>query len=280
MRRVILLAAAALSAVLITIPAAHAGAVSGNGCTGYSAGHAWYVQCQSGGSSGDGSGGSGHQACYWTSNIDHYFPGFTNSNPPPKGYTYVAEICPGTWPNANKQPLIITLVRDGGALTPAVLAQRAYAELAPPQPDPATAPPRGDDGLVGLPEWFWVPAAQWQPLTRRIAAGPVWAEVTATPSRLTFSPGAGLRDVSCAGPGTAYDPAEPASAQQSNCAHTYTWPSNGLPGNAYTASVTITWTASWRGSGGAGGTFPPLTRTISFALPVANSNALVTGGSG
>ena len=274
-----LLPAAALAAALVTVPAAPAGAASGTGCTGYAAGHAWFVQCQSGGDPGGSSGGGGHQACSWTSNVDHYFPGFTKSNPPPKQYIYVIEICPGTWPNGN-QPLIITLVRNGAALTPVVLARQAYAELAPPQPDPATAPPRGHDGLVGLPEWFWIPAAQWHPLTRRIAVGPVWAEVTATPSTLTFGPGNGLAAVSCTGPGTTYDRSKPASAQQSNCTYTYARSSTGLPGNAYTAGVTITWTASWRGSGGAGGTFPALTRTTSFTLPVAEGQALVTGGNG
>ena len=55
-----LLPAAALAAALVTVPAAPAGAASGNGCTGYSAGHAWFVQCQSGGDPGGGGGGGGH----------------------------------------------------------------------------------------------------------------------------------------------------------------------------------------------------------------------------
>jgi hypothetical protein len=264
---------AAVASTLLGTPAAAAGNDGGSSCTGYSASNSWYVQCQTAGQAPGGGGGGARPVCYWSSKVGQYWPNASKYLPPPgKGNIYLVRVCGNIYG-------LPQLVSNGGALTPGALAQRAYAELAPPQPDPATAPPRGDDGLVGLPEWFWVPAAQWQPL-RRCAAEPMWAEVTATPSRLTFSPGTGLREVSCAGPGTAYDPSKPASAQQSDCAYTYTWPSNGLPGNAYTARVTITCTATWRGSGGAGGTFPPLTRTISFALPVANSNAVVRGGSG
>ena len=41
--------------------------------------------------------------------------------------------------------------------------------------------------------------------------------------------------------------------------------------------MTVTWTAAWRGTGGAGGALPPLGRTTTFALGVAEAQALIQG---
>jgi hypothetical protein len=272
------LAAASVLAAAFTAAPQHALAASGgDGCTGYSTGGGWWVQCQHGGSPGGGSSG-GSEHCIWSTDINKYFPGFTHNNPPPKGYIYViGPICgPGgrdSWPLGPRQ-IFIDLVRNGGQLTPQALARQAYAELAPPTPAAQTAPPRTRAGLVGLAEWYWVPAGQWQPLTKRLAVGPVWAQVTATPARLTFSPGSGLPAVTCPGPGTVYNPALPAASQRTPCSYTYTRSSDGLPGNAYTASVTIEWKATWQGSGGTGGTLPALTRTTTFPLRIGEAQAL------
>jgi hypothetical protein len=280
--RVLLLAAAAAAAAVLTaIPPgnatpAHAAAQSGGGgCTGYTGGGGWWVTCQNGGHPGGGGGGGGQQSsCFWSSDNQYFPAGFRKFAPPaPHGYIYLVQVC-----HHGQYLSLPVLAANGGALTPQALARQAYKELAPPLPDPHTAPPRGQDGLVGLPEWFWVPAAQWAPLTRRLAVGRVWAQVTATPRKLTFSPGAGLPAVSCPGPGTPYNPALPAGAQRSDCTYTFDQSSGGLPGNAYAGSVTITWTAAWTGSGGTGGTLPPLTRTTTFAVPVAEAQALYGTG--
>ncbi len=110
-----------------------------------------------------------------------------------------------------------------------------------------------------------------------MSAGPVWASVTAVPVGLTFAPGGGLSPVSCAGPGTAYNPRRPAAAQHTDCSYTYVQPSVGQPGHAYQASVTVTWRVSWTGSGVAGGLLDAaLPVTVDFAVPVAQGEALVT----
>ena len=119
-------------------------------------------------------------------------------------------------------------------------------------PGPATAPPRGRDGLVGLPEWFWVPAAEWHARSVTVTAGPVWATATAAP--LANLPSG--RRAECAdlqGAGDRLRPPRAAAQQHTNCSYTYLRPSAGLPGNAYQASVTVTWRISWTGSGGVGG---------------------------
>src|SRR5262249_56851767 len=99
------------------------------------------------------------------------------------------------------------------AVTPQQLAQIAIAELIIPVLQPQTAPPRGRDGLVGLAEWFWFPKAAWGPVSRTVTAGPVWARATAVPVSIVFHPGGGQAGILCRGPGTAFDPARPLSAQ-------------------------------------------------------------------
>ena len=110
-----------------------------------------------------------------------------------------------------------------------------------------------------------------------VRAGPVWAMVTATPSRLTFDPGSALPPVSCIGPGTAYNAGRPAQQQHTDCSYTYEQPSAGQPENAFQASVTVTWRISWTGSGGQGGVLTAeLPLPVSFPLRVAQGEALVT----
>lgn len=159
--------------------------------------------------------------------------------------------------------------------SPAQLAAQAWQQLPIPTPQVATAPPRGSDGLVGLSEWFWV--TNWSQKTATVQAGAVWATVTAQPTNLTISPGGGLPSVSCAGPGTAYDPTRSADLQQSRCSYTYVRSSAGLPGSTYQVTVTVTWGGTWVGSGGAGGALPAVTRSTTFSLRVAEGQA-VTGG--
>jgi hypothetical protein len=162
------------------------------------------------------------------------------------------------------------------AVTPQELLAWASNELALPLPDVRTARPRGTEALVGLPEWFWIAPAQWHPVTAAVSAGGVWARVTARPAVLDIRSGDG-GGMTCRGPGTAYDTRLPARAQHSTCAWTYDQPSAGLPGNRYQVSVTVTWTAAWHGSGGAGGTLPALARTLTFELAVGEAQALIQG---
>ena len=173
-----------------------------------------------------------------------------------------------------------TTVIGTGAAAPAVTPQQLLAwaqdDLALPLPQVLTARPRAAGALVGLPEWFWVAPAQWHPVTATVAAGGAWAQVTARPARLEVRPG-DSGGLSCPGPGTAYDPRLPAAAQHSTCTWTYSQPSDGLPGNRYQVSVTVTWTASWLGSGGAGGALPPLARTTTFGLAAGEAQSLIQG---
>jgi hypothetical protein len=198
---------------------------------------------------------------------------------PPAGHAWDIVGCGGSQPFVGTM-LVTTGPAGPPAATPQQLAQIAVGDLVIPGLDPDTAPPAGKDGLVGLPEWFWVPPADWHPVqTPPVRAGPVWAVATATPATIVFSPGGGLASVSCQGPGTAYNPGLPPTAQHTDCSYTYDEPSVGQPGNVYAADVTILWNVSWVGSGGTGGTVVagrPVATPLT--LPVAAGEALVTGG--
>ena len=191
---------------------------------------------------------------------------------PPRGEHWAAITCTGDQPFGG----VVLVGRPGRpAVTPAELLQVAIGRLRVPALPAQTAPPRGKPGLVGLPEWFWVPHGRWHPVSVTVTAGPVRATATATPLRLTFSPGAGLTGASCAGPGTAFRPA--AGQPQSDCSYTYGQSSALQRGGAYQAAVIATWRVSWTGSGGTGGVLDPdLQVSAPIQLRVAEGQALVT----
>ena len=266
-----------------TAPAARAAAIGGGcGASGYPLGYD--VSCQSGTITA-GAPGAGRPAGAGTAGAVStpcaLYPIAGNPG-------HLLRVCPHGLLTTGKFAVHLlnstnTIVPVGGAagaaapVTPQELLAWAQNELALPLPDVLTARPRGADALVGLPEWFWIAPAQWHPVTATVAAGGVWAQVTARPAGLEIRPGDGT-GTTCPGPGTAYNPGRPARAQHSTCAWTYDQPSDGLPGNRYQVSVTVTWTAAWQGSGGAGGALPPLGRTTTFALGVAEAQALIQGG--
>lgn len=158
--------------------------------------------------------------------------------------------------------------------TPQQLAQQAWQGMQLPLPDVRTAPPRGAAGLVGLPEWVWVPRTQWRPQAKHASAGGVWAQVTATPKQMIIDPGSNLPATRCHGPGTAYDPVKPASAQRTDCSITYARSSASEPGAVYPVRVTVVWAGTWHGSGGTGGALPNIARSTTFRLPVAEAQGL------
>jgi hypothetical protein len=286
-----LLAALALAVSLAAVDVASAAASGGGdtgGCNPYVDGTVIPVPCSSGSGSsgidgGSGSGGSGGSAasvnntCTTIALDGAQAESLGLSWSPPKGQSWALQYCPGgAGPVA--PAVLVNNATGTPAVTPQQLATTALGELHVPYLRPSTAPPRGHDGLVGLPEWFWMARRSWHARTVTVSAGPVWASVTAAPVGLTFQPGAGLSPVSCTGPGTAYNAHTPAAAQHTDCSYTYLTPSTGQPGNVYQASVTVTWQVTWTGSGGAGGVLDAaLSVPAGLTVPVAQGEALVTG---
>jgi hypothetical protein len=152
------------------------------------------------------------------------------------------------------------------AVPPATLAAQAWHDLDLPAPVIETAPPRGTDGLVGLREYFWLAPGQWTPKTTQAQAGKTSVQVSAIPQQLVIQPGPGLPALACDGPGTPYSTAT--SSQADPCSYTYQESSLFQPAHGYQVTAAVTWGGTWTGSGGTGGTLPPVTRTAVFALPV------------
>ena len=202
----------------------------------------------------------------------------TGTGPPAPGYQWDIMTCPGSNPGPLGGQLVqVSKATGTPAISPFDLLKIAIGELRVPTLAAATAPPRGRDGLVGLPEWYWVPRTQWRPVSVTVAAGPVWAKANASPTSLSYVPGGGMGSVSCAGPGTPFNRALPAAQQRTACSYTYAQPSRGQPGNAYQAGVFVTWTVSWTGSGGVGGVITNgYTTGTAFGVRVAQAEALVT----
>jgi hypothetical protein len=273
---------AAVAALTVAVGAQAIAASAPPGCYAVRTPSGWQLACGNGSSSGApggaGGGGSGGLNLHAGCQIEP-LNGETPPYPAPKGQVWMRLVCssiinPGMPGGLVLVPVGSTTAAPG--VTPQELLQWALAELNVPAPQVHTAPPRGRDGLVGLPEWFWVPRGQLRPITVTVSVGPVFASVRAVPGQLTFSPGGGLPSVTCPGSGTPYNPKLPASAQHSACTYTYQQSSARQPGAVYDASVSVTWTATWTGSGGAGGPVnPPLVMHTDIELPVAEGQALV-----
>jgi hypothetical protein len=269
------------SATPATAAPAAAQAPAGGGCTFQQINGGWQWVCTditgTPGRPGTGGGGGGAKSACTLTPLSQQQATFLGLQwPPPANHTWDAITCPGN--QAFGGVTLVDNATGAPAVTPAQLAVIAVGDLIIPDLEPNTAPPRDHDGLVGLPEWFWIPGGDWGAVqSPRVTAGPVWAQATAEPTKIIFSPGPGLPGVTCNGPGTAYQPKVPLSEQSTDCSYTYAEPSVGQPGNVYAASVTVLWHVFWVGSGGTGGQVAagePV--TTPFTVPVAAGEALVT----
>jgi hypothetical protein len=217
--------------------------------------------------------------CSWTQ-LDGMAQGFAISG----GSWYDIVCSDGTW-------RFQVFVPDAAGNVPApvvearTLAEEARSRLQLPGPKVGQSP--AGRTLVGLPTWWWVAPGSWQVLRQRTEAGPVWAEVTASPVSTSWDPGDGSAPVVCAGPGTRYDRARPESEQSTDCSYVYRRSSADQPQTGpdvndrfFTVTVTTVWDVSWTGSGGSGGSLPQLTRSSTFPLAVAQRQTVNTGGSG
>ena len=177
------------------------------------------------------------------------------------------------WRATSPQPVVVT---------PAQLAQKAFATLTLPRPVPPTSPSGATlpDGrpytVVQVPTWYWTTPASYQAKTARASAGPVWAQVTVTPVALTFTPGDTGSTVSCTGPGTEWTAqVGPWTRAPGGCDYSYPQSTYGYPGGQLTATYGIVWRAAWSGSGGSGGVFPDATTTATARFAVAEAQAVI-----
>jgi hypothetical protein len=162
----------------------------------------------------------------------------------------------------------------GLPVSPAVLAQTAVKHLALQSPLIEASPQVGVDQLVNVPTWLWL-AGPWNPVQATAAVPGVSVTATAVPQLVTWRMGDGSVVV-CHGPGTPFGSGDNPAAPSPKCGHTYRESSASAPGGVFTVTATITWNVTWAGGGG-NGAFGGLTTTAAVQMPVAESQAIVTG---
>ena len=167
------------------------------------------------------------------------------------------------------------------AVDPAVLAQQALSTLTVPSPTtgryPAGILQEGQPfTVVNAYTWFWTDPGSFRALTARADAGGVWAQVTVTPTALSFTPGDGAATVSCPGPGVAWQPGDGVwAASPAGCDYRYPHSSIRQPDGQVTATYGIQWSVTWTSSTGATGTLPDLTTTSNATFAVAEVQSVV-----
>jgi hypothetical protein len=152
------------------------------------------------------------------------------------------------------QPLL-----PGPTVDPFQLALSARDRLPVPQGAIEANPTRS---LVGLPTFFWYSGYDGRPLTRTVSAFGVTVQVEATPTdyRWTFGDGTSLTSE---GLGQAYPARSPIR-------HTYQTARQEV-----TVRCRFGFAVRWRTGDGAWATLPPLARTASTTLEVAESQTVI-----
>jgi hypothetical protein len=158
-------------------------------------------------------------------------------------------------------------VPDTQPIDPTSLARSV--RITPPAPVLRTSPAT-ENHLVNIEAWFW--AETWEGISEPATAGSVTVNVSARPTSLIVDPGDGTRPFSCAGPQPVYNLSLPASAQSSNCTHTYTRAGH------YTATATLVYDVSFTSNVGVNGGLGTIEPSSATTLAVAEAQAINTEG--
>jgi hypothetical protein len=150
-------------------------------------------------------------------------------------------------------------LQPGPTVDPFQLALSARDRLPVPEGAIEANPTRS---LVGLPTLFWYSGYDGRPLTRTVSAFGVSVEVEATPTsyRWAFGDGASLTSE---GLGRAYPARSPIR-------HTYQ-----AARQAVTVRCRFGFAVRWRSGGGPWAALPPLARTATITLEVAESQTVI-----
>lgn len=146
------------------------------------------------------------------------------------------------------------------------MAQMALDQVTIVVPEPQTSP-SGAPQLAGKRTWYWIDPDDWQPVTARAELPGIWAEVTATPTTATWTPGDGSPDVVCDGPGR---PHPGTSGATTDCGHPYTHV------GTYTLTLTVTYAVTWTSSTGESGTQPALSLSTTSPITVEQRQVVVS----
>jgi hypothetical protein len=166
--------------------------------------------------------------------------------------------------------------RQPADLLPQLLEQLRTRALPKPSPSFELLDPQFGWAYVKTPLDFRAGAGSWRPVSVTASLGPLWATVTASPSRLRFTwdpdPLAPRQSRAGTGP-TRVVPAVPGV-----CSYTYRNASSTSPFDGYhfVTTMSIDWQVAWTSSTGAGGALGGETTSATALLAVAEVKGLVT----
>jgi hypothetical protein len=166
--------------------------------------------------------------------------------------------------------------------SPRTLALRALASLVLPKPSPGRYPAgtlqNGDPyTVVNAYTWYWTSSTSFRTQSATASAAGVSSTVTVTPTALTFTPGDGSSQVSCSGPGTAWQSGDGVwAASPSGCDFRYLHSSIHSANHEVTATYGINWKVTWNSNNGQNGTLPNQTTTATTTFAVAEAESVVT----
>jgi hypothetical protein len=150
---------------------------------------------------------------------------------------------------------------------PAQAAANAVKQLRLDAPTIGLSPPVGVVQLVGVSTWLWI-ADPWRPAHASATLEGVTSTVTATPVSVTWQLGDGTT-MTCAGPGTPYDPGRSADEQHSDCSMLFE------VAGSYALTGTVTYRTSWVATTGETGALAAVTRTSTVPVVVEEAQALI-----
>lgn len=165
---------------------------------------------------------------------------------------------------------------QGAPPTPEQLRDAALAALTLPVPALGHNPTT--QSLVNLATWFWVPRGDFRTWDVTASAGTpvVSATVTATPQSLSVSSAGGSSGPCSPAQGTTSW--TPGVGDTAACTVDFLRSSAGQPGQAYTVTGQTSYGAGWTSNvAGHGGALADQVRAGTVPVPVAESQAIVTG---
>jgi hypothetical protein len=149
------------------------------------------------------------------------------------------------------QFLALVYPSPAAAPTPGEVGQLAVSELDLAAPIVSMAP-SGGKAIVNLESWLWIDPADWTPITKSATADGITATATATPVSVVWDMGDG-NQVTCNGPGVAYNTNIPDQDESTNCGYTYQETSANGPDQQFTITTAIEYDVTWTSVGVAGG---------------------------
>ncbi len=180
--------------------------------------------------------------------------------------------CPGTFD-------LIWVSRPSAKSLSTLVTSQATALV--PRPSFGSAP-RADTGVVNVDMWLWTDPGGYATVSTGKAwvptpTGAIWAQATATPLHLVFTPGEpGSAPFACDGPGQPWESAFGEDAK-SACTYRYLHSSEISESGRFSAQWSIVWSIAWTSNVSVGETLPAYLTSASQEITVKEIQAVIVG---